>query len=121
MDDETVTIPRLGTGPQIVGQPLLDGTLYTLRLTFNQRDRRWYLAIGDVAGVMVVQGLRVTCGWLLAPFDGNPALPPGQLFVEDARGLGEAPTREAWHDWATMFYRPVALRASVAGTADEVF
>lgn len=122
LDDEIVTVPRLSSRPQIVGQPLLDGRLYTLRLTFNSRDRRWYFEFGSVAGEVYVQGHRVTSGSsLLAAFDGDTRMPPGQLWVHDSRGSSEPPDRNAWTDWATMYYRPLAVRLAAVGTADEVF
>jgi hypothetical protein len=122
LDDEIVTVPRLSSRPAIVGQPLLDGVLYTLRLTFNSRDRRWYLELGTAPGEPIVRGLRITSGTsLLGALDGDPRLPPGQLYVVDARGTSEPPDRNAWTDWATMYYRPRAVRLAAAGTADEVF
>lgn len=121
--DEIVTVPRLSTRPQRVGQPLLDGQLYTTRFTFNVRDRRWYLQLGTAAGEVIAEVGRITSGSsLLAAIETDPRCPPGQLFAEDARGLGEAPGElTCWTDWATLYYRPAALRAELAGTDAEVF
>ena len=120
-DDLVVTLPRSSTAPAISGRVLLDGASYSIRLAFNVRDRRWYADVGTAAGEVIVQGTRVVAGVALLGAHSDDRLPPGQLFVEDSRGLGEPPDRTAWTDWATLYYRPASVVLLADGTADEVF
>lgn len=120
-DDLVVDIPRSSSAPAILGRAVLDGSAYALRFAFNVRDRRWYLDVSTVGGEVIVQGLAIGAGVSLLEAIPDDRLPPGQLFVEDSRGLGAAPDRTAWTDWATLYYRPASVVAAVAGTPDEVF
>jgi hypothetical protein len=119
-DDLLVTAPQRDSRPAVRWRQLLDGRWYGLRLAWNVRDRRWYIDISTDAGVEVVVGVAVESG--LALFGGivRDELPPGQLYVDDVEGLGRPPDRFSWSSFSRMFYRPAAVVALAAGTADEL-
>lgn len=120
-DDELVPIPRSSYAPEISGLQQLDGSWYGLRFVFSARDRRWYMDVTSGDGTTLVTGLRVACGVSLLGHLQDARLPAGQLFAEDASGLGQAPGRDAWQGRATLYYRPAAVVEAARGTDDEVF
>ena len=119
-DDLLVSAVNRESGPAFGLRLLLDASWYALRFTFYERDLRWRLSLLDVAGAVQVDGLRVVEGRdLVAPFH-YLTVPPGQLYVEDVEGLGRPPDRLGWQRYARLYYRPLAVVALAAGTADEV-
>lgn len=68
----------------------LDGVEYTLDFRYNQLENRWYLTIGDVAGVDLLKGIKLVPGADLLFYHKTIGLPPGQLLVL-ASGDGSAP------------------------------
>lgn len=73
-------------------QVSLDGQLYTLGLTWNEREGAFYLDVSDQDGSPILLGRKVVVGLpLLARFR-DAALPPGQLLAVDTSGQGKDPS-----------------------------
>lgn len=118
VDDLVISAPGLELRPLLSFRVPLDGRLYGVALTFNIRDRAWYLSIADDGGEDVVQGIRVCAGVSLLGDIVRPGLPPGQLYVESSIN---PPGRYDWRSVARLYYRPAAVVELAAGTADQVF
>lgn len=72
-------------------QVSLDGQLYTLGLTWNEREASFHLDVSDQDGNALVLGRKVVVGLpLLARFR-DPQLPRGQLLAVDTSGAGIDP------------------------------
>jgi hypothetical protein len=61
----------------------LDGSTFTFRWLWNERDGHWYMSLSDVAGDEVVNGLRVVVGWDLLKDVTSENAPAGSLFFFD--------------------------------------
>lgn len=69
----------------------LDGTTYTLRLSWNEADAGWYVVLLDEPGQVVLAGaVRLVADWPL--WRGwSTRTPPGYLMVRDTSGAGRDP------------------------------
>ena len=61
----------------------LDGTSYTFRWLWNERDGHWFLSLYDVEGTAVVEGLRVVTGWDILKDVTKENRPAGRLVFFD--------------------------------------
>jgi hypothetical protein len=69
----------------------LDGTNYTMRFLWNERDNHWYMTLKDSEGTDIVTGIKVVAD---APFSVNNVLtdfPPGQIWFIDMTGTSPTP------------------------------
>jgi hypothetical protein len=89
---------------------------FALRLAMNGRSFRWFAHLFDAAGRPVAQSVGLVSGaCILTPFRAWAALPPGQLYVYDTTGAGEAPRGfGAWRERWALRYR---VAADVSSTA----
>lgn len=70
----------------------LDGRVFTLRFTWNQREEAWYLALDDEADVEIISGLKIVLDVPLLDFyKYDPRLPDGEFVVLDMKGDGRGP------------------------------
>lgn len=69
----------------------LDGTTYTLRLRWNEREGAWFMDVGDDAGNPIRTSIKVVVGWPLTARFADSALPPGQLYAIDTSGADAEP------------------------------
>jgi len=70
----------------------LDGRVFTLHFTWNQREEAWYLALLDEADVELLSGIKVIANWaLLEWYKYDPRLPDGEFFAHDLTGDGSNP------------------------------
>jgi len=67
----------------------LDGTAYRLRLTYRQRQDRWYLDLFDADDAALVRGVMLTVDVPLLEDIRIPGLPPGVMMCLDTTGAGE--------------------------------
>lgn len=72
----------------------IEGVDYTLTFRYNQREDRWYLTIGDSAGVDIVKGIKLTLGEDLVKYYDRLGLFEGELFLvstgaQESPGMGE--------------------------------
>jgi hypothetical protein len=120
-DDLIVQAPIRDSRPELRWRTLFEGAWYRFRLVYLERTLGWWLDVLEDGGTALVEGIRVVEGRdLLAPFR-TVGVPPGQLFVQDADGLGRAPDRHAWQGFARLYYRPTDIVAAAADTDDEVW
>jgi hypothetical protein len=71
----------------------LDGRDYVLRLSYNEREERFYLSILDEEETPLVEGLKLIPNWpLLRHYRYDPRLPPGELMATDLTGNLTPPT-----------------------------
>lgn len=84
------SIPLPLDTPRVQFSVSLDGSDYTLRLDYSEREDRWFLDVLTAAGAVVVAGVKLVASW--PPLRGvvGRGRPPGMLFVVCANG--EAPT-----------------------------
>jgi hypothetical protein len=70
----------------------LDGRVFTLHFTWNQREEAWYLALLDEADVEVISGVKIIANWPLLDFSKyDPRLPDGEFIAFDLTGNGSNP------------------------------
>jgi hypothetical protein len=67
----------------------LDGATYRLRLTYRQRQDRWYVDLFDADDAALVRGAMLTVDTPLLEDIRIPGLPPGALMCLDTTGAGE--------------------------------
>jgi hypothetical protein len=71
----------------------LEGRDYVLRLSYNEREERFYLSILDEEEEPLVEGIKVIANWpLLRHYRYDPRLPPGELMATDLTGANTPPT-----------------------------
>lgn len=96
----------------------LDGVVYRLRWSYNQRCDCWYLDLSTQEGVLVAAGRKLLCAWDL--FDGcaSPDCPPGMLFVQSNTTDLSPPRLAELEDGARCFvvYVPAADLAAARAT-----
>lgn len=66
----------------------LDGTKYTIRINWNDRQRGWYLDLSDSTGP-IVSGRRLATNWPLLAKDTTRRGPAGELLFYATRGTLE--------------------------------
>lgn len=78
----------------------LSGVVYTLSFNFNALSRRWFMSIGDAAGVDIVSGVPMSVGYplTLGVYRRALGLPSGQ-FILLRTG---APSRDEDHQANSM-------------------
>lgn len=70
----------------------LDGRVFTLHFTWNQREQAWYLALLDEADVEILSGLKLVVDTPLLDFyKYDLRLPDGEFLVHDLTGSGVGP------------------------------
>lgn len=78
--------------PYYVQRTKLDGRVYILSFSYNEREERWYLSLLDETEDPIIQGLKLVSNWsLLFPHRYDPRTPPGELSVADITGDGSPP------------------------------
>lgn len=89
-------IPVRSDLPAYVERVDLDGSAYTLRLSYNGRRDRWYLDL------MASDGSDLVTGLLLVPdfpvgfrqLGNLPGTPPGRFLLVDETGAARTPGRD---------------------------
>ena len=61
----------------------LDGQLFRLAVTWNERDAAWYLDLTDADGTLLLAGRKLVLGQALLARFRDARLPPGELLVLD--------------------------------------
>jgi hypothetical protein len=70
-----------------------DGIKYTITLSYNQREERWYLSIADDEGVPILSGLKLQANWpLLWRHRYNTRVPPGEIIAINTTSDRSPPT-----------------------------
>lgn len=111
----TFSIPiEVGTPHQTVNVDL-DGVTYTLALDWSTREECWYIGISDLAGVVLVSGVKVVVNWPLLHVMGLfPGVPPGELMAVDTAGTGADPDLTTFGDTIALLYLDAAGEAAIA-------
>jgi hypothetical protein len=91
-DGTPLVIPVL-EGRALMRQRLnLDGSVYTLELTWNQGEERWHVSLFDTEDEPLALGLTVLTNWpLWRYYRYDPRMPPGELVAQDLTGDGSPP------------------------------
>jgi hypothetical protein len=119
--DEVQQGPPRATRPEFSFRTRLEAELYQLRFAYNSRMQRWFMDVQAPDGTDIVRGIRVATGHnLIRPFQADPRLPRGQLFVVDDSGADRDPDRFGWRGDFRLVYRPIAIVTGAAGTDNEV-
>jgi hypothetical protein len=72
------------TSPRWSYQISLDGTKYTLAISWNTRESAWYLDVQDASANSIVSSIKLVPDiLLLQQFKGLGGLPLGDLFLYD--------------------------------------
>lgn len=101
----------------------LDGTTIEMEFTWLQTADMWVMDVrtDDGTDIRTAVGLVASGVDLWATFQHEAAMPGGQLWIAWGDHVPRAPGRDSWRSGATLYYRPAALRAAVAGTDLELF
>jgi hypothetical protein len=104
-----MTLYRIPTQPYPVTTQRveLDGVQYTMRLLWSERGQAWHLDLGDVENTPILSGLRLVTGFPLLYRFHYLAVPPGELYFVDLRGLAGKPTLEDMGVRFQLFYDAV--------------
>lgn len=78
---DPLSIPTSPDEPFYEQQSTIDGVDYTLTFRYNQREKCFYLTIGDVDGVDIVKGIKLVCNWSLLLGHDDARLPRGRFMV----------------------------------------
>lgn len=99
--------PELSTSPDIgFGTVLPDGVEYTARLRWLHYEGFWILTWSDVAGVPIIDGIRVVANFnLLFPYS-DPRLPDGNLICHDTTNKRQQPGRHDWRERHLLIFVP---------------
>jgi hypothetical protein len=91
--------------PNFTQDVALDGTVYRLRVLWNERAGSWSLSFLTPGDAPILEGMKLVLDTeLLARFPGLP-LPPGELWVLDPAGnLQELGRRELPEGRALLVY-----------------
>jgi len=90
--------------PQFVQQTQLDGRTYTFRFHWNERERSWYLEIGDVDDVPIVASRKLVANWPLLQRVTDERRPPGEIFVVNATADDSDPDLDDLDESVTLQY-----------------
>jgi hypothetical protein len=82
----------------------LSGSVYTLRIYWSQRAQCWHMDMSDADALPIVMGVRLVTLFPLLYRYRHLAVPPGELFVFDRRGLAGKPTLEEMGDRYRLYY-----------------
>lgn len=85
-------------------QTELDGVLYELSFSWNDRDGSWFLTVRTVDGETISAGMRLVPNWPLLRKVRHEDRPPGELMV--FVGGGQGITRENLGEDAVLAYIP---------------
>jgi hypothetical protein len=88
----------------------LDGVVYRLRFSYNQRCDCWYLDLATQDGTPIAAGRKLLCNWDLLDGCASPLRPPGMLFVRSNTTDLSPPGLEDLEDGGrcSVTYVPVA-------------
>jgi hypothetical protein len=87
-----LTLPLLVDTPLYEYRLTLSGREFVLRVDYNGREDRWYLALSDKDGTPISGRRKIVCGKpLLRHCHHLPSCPPGEIFAADKRGTVESP------------------------------
>jgi hypothetical protein len=108
--------------PVFIEEPLYEYRLtlaareYILRVDYNGREDRWYLALESADGTPISGRRKIVCGKsLLRHCHHLEACPPGEIFALDLKGTATSPG--AAPSWAELGRR-VTLFYDELGAAD---
>lgn len=85
----------------------LDGTLYTLRFTFNSRMAKWFVDLSDPLENLIVSQVPVVSTWFMFDRFIAQAIPPGTLTPFDSSGQNLDAGRFDLGDRVRMIYAEV--------------
>lgn len=83
----------------------LEGTVYTLFFTYNQRMGKWILGLGDEQGNLLVAGVPLIANWPLFFRFKDEGLPPGDIAAHDSSGQSQDPGRFDLGGRVRIYYR----------------
>jgi hypothetical protein len=89
----TLLIPTIPGAAYHSFKTRLQGRDFIFRLSFNEREERWYLSLLDEEETPLLQSVKLLANWpLLRHYRFDPRLPPGELMAIDPTGNGDPPT-----------------------------
>ncbi len=83
----------------------LDGTVFQLTFTYNDRMSRWMISIADAAGVPLIAEVPVIVNYPLFDRYKVSGLPLGTLFAFDTQNTNTDPTRYEFGDRVRIYYQ----------------
>lgn len=98
-------LPAFQTLPAFSYQIDLQGTVYTLRYTFNTRMDKWTLDIRTEFEAPIVVGQPIISDWPIFERFRDTRLPPGILFAYDTSGQAIDPGRFDLGNRVQMIYQ----------------
>jgi hypothetical protein len=120
--------PVLGVGrtdrPVFALREALDGATLRMRFLWVQTADMWVMGLESDSGAVIrARSLPLTASGvdLWATVQADARMPGGQLWIAWGDQRPRSPGRLDWRGDATLYYRPSALVAAVAGTALELF
>ena len=75
------SIPLPLDTPRASFRVTLDGSDYTVRLDYHERQDRYFLALDDASGAIIVAGVKLVANWSVLRGVVNANRPPGMLYV----------------------------------------
>ncbi len=116
MAQDIVGIPVEPNVPFQRFQVELDAVIYGFEFRWNHRAATWTMCLYDAEGVLLDAGIRLTFGGFLLRTPRPLTLPPGELFLVDARNGAGDPTLETLGTQVELVYLTAAGRqAALSG------
>lgn len=105
-----ILIPTISTGDlyEYSFGATLDGTIYTLKLSWNERMDHWFLSMYTVDDEIVIEGVMVINGVDLLRSCVETARPPGQLFAVPTDRRQAHAGIDGLGSRVQLYYRPEA-------------
>ena len=82
----------------------LDGQLFRIAITWNERDAAWYLDLFDADGTLLLAGRKLVLGQALLARFRDARLPPGELLVLDTTSRDLEPGQQDLGGRVPLFY-----------------
>jgi hypothetical protein len=86
----------------------LDGSLFNLSFTYNDRMDRWMISIADTSGNILIGEVPVIVNYPLFDRYKVAGLPLGTLFAFDTANTNTDPTRYDLGDRVRLYYQSAA-------------
>lgn len=98
------------TRPSVRQRVTLDGVTIELWLQWNGREGRWYCAVLDASGALLIGSRKLVADWqVFRRLEGADGMPPGRLAMIDRLASGVDPGIEAFEeDRVFLGYLPIA-------------
>ena len=100
----TLTLPVQVGVPAQQFRVSLDGELFLVAVTWNEREGAWYLDLSDADGTVLLAGRKLVLGQALLARFRDARLPPGELLVLDTTGSDLEPGPQDLGARVPLFY-----------------